>query len=185
MAEEDDCPTPGSLRTLQIVVGAMTVGVAVFLIIVIAVVGLPGKGPDMPVPTYLAIAVAAAMLATRAIVPGVYAAYARRSILAGTWKGYSLIKPARSADLAGSESDAPKLEEVFAARTIAAAAMIESAALFSVVAYLGEHLPLSLGLAVVLLVALAAHVPTRSRTQRWIEGQMRLLEQERQFSRPT
>jgi hypothetical protein len=185
MADERASLAPSFLRTLQIIVVAMTVGVTAFLFVALAVVGPPGKGPSPPVVTYLAIAMAAVMLATRAIAPGIFVAYARRSIAAGTWKGYGGAMPAVSAELAGPDSDVAKLGQVFTGRTIVAAAMIEGAAMFSVVAFLVEHSVLSLGLAIVLLAVLTAHVPTRARAQRWLEEQTRLLNQERQFSQPT
>ena len=69
-------------------------------------------------------------------------------------------------------------------RTIIAVAKRCWKALFSflLVAYLGQHSPLSLGLAVDPFGGfLAAHFPTRSRVERRLEEQARLLSHERQF----
>jgi hypothetical protein len=65
-------------------------------------------------------------------------------------------------------------------KTIFAAAVLEGAAILLLIAHLVEDSPLSLGVAIVLIVVLAAHFPTESRVDGWIEDQTRLLDEERQ-----
>ena len=85
------------------------------------------------------------------------------------------------AEWANQNSDIGKMTQVLVSRTIIAAAIPEGAVFLLLTAYFMEQSPLSLILAVLLIVALAAQIPTRSRLEGWLEGQMRLLDEERAF----
>lgn len=174
-------PPAGLVRTSQIIVAAMVVGCAVFLVIVLAIAGVPGNPPERSDLTYIMLAVAAAMVLARVIVPRIVVAQARRKIREGTWMALQGDMPAAIGDSAWQDSDAGKLAMVLMLRTILATAILEGATFFLLVAYLIEQSPLCLMLAVVLIVALAAHFPTGSSCSAWMKEQLRLLDEERSF----
>jgi hypothetical protein len=169
------------VRTLQIIVAALVVGCSIFLAIVFVIAAGSSKVPDPPLFTYIALAFAAGAVGARLIIPRIFAAQARRKILAGTWGVVGGNSPASDTGPA-EHDDASKLAQVLMARTILAAAILEGAAFLLLIAHLVEHSPLSLAAAIVLIVVLAAHVPTQSRVDRWIEDQTRLLNEERQLA---
>jgi hypothetical protein len=68
-------------------------------------------------------------------------------------------------------------------RTIVAGALLEGVAFFALISYMLEKSPLALLLAVVLIIALAMHFPTRSWADRWIEARLESMDQDRQFGR--
>ena len=169
------------VRTLQIIIGAMVAGCGMFLVIVLVIAGGSSKVSDPPVITYLACTVAAAAVVAHLIIPGIVVAQARRKIVAGTWNIVQRNQPPTSADGA-EQDDVGKLTQWFMVRTIIVAVILEGPVFFLLVAHMLEHSPLSLVLAVVLILALAAQFPTHSRVDRWIEDQTRLLNEERQLA---
>ena len=171
----------GLVRTLQIIVAAMVAGCCAFMAVLLVVVGVPGNPPRTSDVAYVMLAVAAAMVLARVIVPRIVVAQARRKIREGTWTAPKSNLPAAFGDTVWQNSDAGKLAIVLMTQTIVAAAILEGATFLLLVTYLIEHSPLCLGLAVVLLVALAAHFPTVSSCSTWIDEQLRLLDEERAF----
>ena len=79
------------------------------------------------------------------------------------------------------ENEAGRLAFVYQTKTIIAGALLEGCAFFLLVVHMIEGSPISLGAALALILALAMLMPTRGRIVRWIENQLELLEQERQF----
>jgi hypothetical protein len=131
--------------------------------------------------TWAAVAITAMMLPMSMIVPGLIASQNRRNIAAGTWKPASGQYPPGSPFGPESlQSDAGKLAFVYQTQFIIGAALNEGPAFFVLVAYMLEKNPIALGLAILLLVALAARFPTRLRVSSWIDRQQELLTQERQ-----
>jgi hypothetical protein len=63
------------------------------------------------------------------------------------------------------------------------AAIIEGATFLMLIAYMTERFTPVLAIAVVLIVAIAAHMPTRSGVVHWIEDQLRLVDEERSMGR--
>ncbi len=170
------------VRTLQIIVAAMVAGCCVFLAVDLIVANGAGNAADPPLITYIACAFAAAQVVVRLIVPRIAVIQGRRKIAAGTSTMMPRIRPAESE--APLEPDAAaKLAQLLMTRTIIAAAALEGAIFFLLVAFLVEHSPLGLMVAVVLIIALAALFPTRSWADRWIADQMRLLDEQRQLAR--
>jgi hypothetical protein len=169
------------VRTLQTIVAALTVGCVGFLAIVLFMVGGPADSPDLPLLTYAACGVAASMVLARIIVPGIIVAQARRKIRDDAGTSATGKTPAVSVDPTEPDPNAVKLVQVFMTRTIAAAAILEGAVFLLLLAYLFERSPVSLVFVIVLIVALVAHIPTRSRAEGWVEEQMRLLDEERAF----
>ena len=166
----------GLVRMLQILVAALTAGCLCFLVVALAVFGGPKDPSEMPVVTYICSAIAVCLVLARFIVPAIFVAQARRKIRLGTW-----TSPVQhvEADWAKQNDDIGKLTQVLVSQTIIAAAIIEGAVFLLLLAYFMEQSPLSLVLAVLLIVALAAQIPTAARLESWLEEQMRLLDEER------
>jgi len=159
----------------------MTAGCVFFLVIVLALAAGAGQPADVPVVTYAASAMAAAAVCARLILPGVLVAQARRKMRQGASVTGRASLSTVSIDSADQNGDIVKLTQVFATRTITAAALLEGATLLLLIAFMIERSPLSLIFAAMLLLALVALFPTQSRTAAWIEGQQRLLDEERSF----
>ncbi len=170
------------LWTLQIVVGALIAGCVAFLVIVLVLLGGMPDGDEPLLLTYVAIAFAASALIARMVIPGVIISRGRRKIAQGTWRSsqQSTLPPACSKFLEQA-GDAGKLWMLFSTATIVAAAILEGAAFFMLVVVLVEKSPLALIVALMLILGLMLHFPTHPRTVRWIEDQLRLIEQERQL----
>ena len=169
------------LRQSQIVTGALVLGCVTFLGVAIAV---PREAapidPNLPILTYAAVGFAVMALIVRLIVPGIIASATRRKIIAGTWR-LPAHAPARIVEFVQRTGDAGKLAMAFLTRTVVAAALLEGVALVALMAYLLERSPLSLILAGAMILGLLAQVPTQGRLVAWIEEQLGLIEQERQF----
>ena len=86
-------------------------------------------------------------------------------------------------ELPEEAGDAGKLYMLLQSRTIVAAALLESPGFFWGIIHLLTHSPLSLIAAILLILGVAAHFPTRSRVIHWIENQLRLVDEERRFGR--
>jgi len=170
------------VQRLQMVVGTLIAGCVIFLVIVLVIPSGEAPRPDPPMMTYIAVGFAVAGLFARAIVPGIMAAALRRKILQGTWpppQGQGRF--AAVAEFLERTGERGSLAMLFNMRTIVAAAILESAIFFLLCAYLIEHRPGSLVVAVLLLLGLFVHIPTHRQLADWIEDQLRLLEEERQL----
>ena len=75
-----------------------------------------------------------------------------------------------------------RLLGLYNTRTILGGAMLEGAAFFALVTYMVERDPVGLAGAILLILGVALHFPTRSRVIRWSEEQLELLKRERQFA---
>ncbi len=178
-------PLVGLVRTLQIIIVAITLGCVFFFGIALLAGGSPIGFDELPPITLIALVFTAVIAVARCIVPSVFVARARRKIREGTWN----FQPKTGAKIP-SDPDNPKtiiykLAQVFMARTILAAAMLEGAAFFVLVTYLVARSPWSLIAAFVLIIALFAHIPTPNRVSLWIQDQMKLLDEERTLSPPS
>ena len=178
MQESSEPGIVAVVRTSQIIVGALLAGCVAFLVVALVVVGGPSDSIEPTVLTYIASAFATVLVFVRFVVPGIVVAQARCHIRQGTWKGPS---GNLSSNATQQDGDTGKLIQVFMTRTILAAAVLEGAIFFLLVVYLSERSALSLALAVVLIIILAAGFPTVSRVSGWFEEQSRLLDEERSF----
>lgn len=173
-------------RQLQIIVGALVAGTVSFLAIVLVMTAnkaIERLQADLPIMTFVALAFAASAVLARVIAPRIIVTQGRRKILRGTWQPpQGPAASARTAAFLERTGDAGKLAMLLTTRTIVAAAILEGAAFFALVAYMLERSPLSLIVAVALILALILHIPTCSRTVHWIEEQLNLLRQEQQLS---
>ena len=142
----------------QIIVAALVAGCLFFLLIVVLVV--PGKlgswdlGLGKPM-TCVALVVAFGLLAARIIVPGAITAQLLRQLARREPK----------------EPDWKDLFGVYQQTLIIKAAMLEGATFLLLVMHMLERSPWTLALAVVFLLILLMHIPTRPRVDDWIERQ--------------
>jgi hypothetical protein len=164
----------GVVRTSQIIVAALAMGVVTFAVVV--VFGISGgaavKGNLL---TLLAVVFAGAAVVLGLVIPQLITAANRRRILAGTWPSSPNQGPV-------PDSDAGKLALTYVTKMIVGAALFEGGCFFALTAYMIEGQPLSLGAAAALLLCLLAHFPTLARVEAWIEEQLRRLEDERRYS---
>ncbi len=144
------------VRVMQIIVGALLLGVAVFAGIAVFNRQQQNKpGPAVPVVSYTAIGFAVVAFASRLVLMSIFAATARKSF-------------AR----VGSEVDLKRWLDLYQTRMIVGAALLEAPAFCALLGYLVEGAPWALGLAGVMWLALAwLHFPTRERVAAWIAAQ--------------
>jgi hypothetical protein len=180
MPTDDESILDQTTRTTQIIIGALTVGLLAFLVIVLVNPKPPAnvrQGPpkmgvaSVPLFTGIAFVFAAGALTASVVVPKSVVATQRRLIAKGTGDGVSST----------SAGDTGKLAQVFSTQLIIGAALNEGAAFFALMAYMFEHNPASLYLAIVLIAGVALRFPTRDRVGQWMDTQLSLLAQERQF----
>jgi hypothetical protein len=173
---------------LQIIVAALVAGCVFFLVIVLvshgsAVGGAIGDG--LTPLAWFALSFLALMAVTRVVVPAAIVRHGRRTIARGTFS----LSRARQLPLQGDREeleqmgDAGRLFVLYQTKTIVGAALIEGVAFFMMIAYLAERQALALGIAIALILAVAAHMPTRTGVVHWIEDQLRLVEEERSLGR--
>lgn len=153
-----------AVRTMQLITGALLIGVVVFGVIATLVGGKPAapppnQPPPTPILTYMAAGFAFIQLGMRAVVPTVMA---RNSV----------------AHLQGSldDSDASKLRlaGIYQTKMIIGMALCEGAAFFALIAWMTERELIAIGTAGFLVLVMLAAFPTRSRVEGWIRHQIEL-----------
>lgn len=166
------------VRTMQIIVAALMIGVAIFAGIGSFLVfgeqnqagdqnGNEPVGDDVvaaPAPiivAYLGAAFAAVMTAGRFIVPPIIARVLVREVAAG-----------RQIESLSKES----FFGVYQTSLIVASAMLEGVAFFNVVAFITTRQTWSLGIVLGLFVLIGAGFPTLERVEAWSEDQLRDLQ---------
>ncbi len=170
---------------LQTIVAALFIGTLAFLLIVLTngshVKAPPALWPPTPLALVAVVLVGVGLIA-RAVVLWNVTTKGRREIANGT---YTPVAPMRPVKSVVSENDpcrdAKYLLSVFQVKTIISGAMFEGWAFFATMAYMIEGNPISLDLAILLILGVAAHVPTQSRVIGWVEGQLERLEEEKRL----
>ena len=177
-------PVP-PFHALQIIVVAMMLGVTI-LLIVAAAMGptlrpLPEPDEAGPVITYVAIAFAISALFARAVVPNLVVTAGRRKIAQRLAQadGGDGSERATGAEVSQDASVVEELARLFYTKTVIRCAILEGAGMFLGVAYLLEGNRLALGVAILIVLFLALHFPTRSGAAGWTDDQRRRLEQDR------
>jgi hypothetical protein len=164
-------------RQLQIIVFALVVGCVSFMAIAVVVQGgMIANAPDMPIISYVALAMCApVVLAKVVIVPTI------------TNRGCGEIARGQSGSTdapSGAEGgDLMPLVKLYTTKTIIGGALLEGATFLLLVSYLVEGQTLNLVMAMAMIVAIAMHFPTRSRVAAWIESKSDRIDQQRQFVR--
>ena len=182
----DSEPLAPFVRICQVIVGALVMGVVTFLVMVVLIIprfdgGAPvqpqpagaadiGPATALPIITYMALAMGAAVLGLSFVIPQVAVSQARRQIAKGT-----APKPGKTA-----EEDATSLLPIYQTQLIIGAALLEGGAFFATIAYMLERKPLALAAAGVLLAVLLTRFPTVDRVRGWLDRQMDVLQEERQ-----
>jgi di/tricarboxylate transporter len=186
-----------TIRTCQIIVGAMIMGVLSFLAIILFVTtvvlnpppALPGAGAGgpaiagpgnspLPVITYLAVAVGFVNLALSFVIPRMNADRTRRQIALEGPTAVTKGGPSEAKQVYPASYSA-KLAQNYQTQLIIGAALLEGGAFFAAIAYMLERSPLALATAIVLLATLAALFPTSDRVNAWLDRQLELLQEER------
>lgn len=177
MSLEDDILPPGSLRTMQIIAGALLLGVVAFLaIVLIIVLGRPNGAGIAPAGNMLVLSIVAVMfLVVQAplafLVPAFQTRAALRRIAAGTWQ----LPP--GANAASFQTDTSKLLVVRQTSMIIGLALLEGIAFFGCIAYLMEAQPFVLVVVIVAAILMLLIFPTEGRVRAWLEQQSdRLVE---------
>ncbi len=176
---QPDSMADARVRTLQIIVTALALGVMLFLALVLFL----GLGKEMrvddrqPIITYVALACGLAAFVAGPVVSFFVAIASRGKLAAG------LGRPDAPAPTPADPSAEQRLKErimgIFVAKIIIAAAIFEGAALFRCVAYMLDGNRLSAILAAILTAAILMEIPSRDRAKRWLVDQRRLVEQDR------
>lgn len=151
------------VRTMQIICGALMMGVMFFL--GIAVFLHFGKGPQRaqatPIVTYMAAGMAALMIIVRLVISLPVTKSAIQQITA--------IRPL---------NDIHKLDlyGVYQTQMIVGCALLEGAAFFNLVSFIIDGQLWTLGIVAVLLAMMASSFPTFERVDGWAEDQLRQLQ---------
>ncbi|QDT95704.1 hypothetical protein [Gimesia aquarii] len=148
--------------TMMVIWIALIMGVVTFGIVVI-MIGLKGApGDDLPVITYGGIGIAALMLVLRFFVPDMMARNQFKQAM-------------QTAKAEGNEDEEEmlgKFYQIFLTRLIIGMALLEGAAFLNLVAVMAENQPLGFVPVAILLLAMIASVPTKSKLDGWIRNQM-------------
>ncbi len=169
--------------TLQIVTGALLVGSLGFLGVAAVLVHLEMVEPQHDlagVMNLVLLVFLAAEIVARLVVPGMIVAQARSKIAAGTWTLPEAGRSTETASLIERTGDAGRLLVVYQTRTIVAAALLEGVALFAIIVYMLTHSLVGLAIAILLILGLVFHIPSRSGVVHWVENQLQLVDQQRQ-----
>jgi hypothetical protein len=173
---------PKATRVMQIIVGTLTMGVVMFLLIVVLLLDTPARppgagqaAPETRIVTYLALAMgASALVASFAIPKLMVDAGLRQLVKEGA---SSTTKPTGSgAKQVDPSAEARRILPLFQTQLIIGCALAEGGAFFAGIAYMLEHQYLALGVAGVLLAALISRFPTVDRVSGWLDDQLGRLE---------
>jgi hypothetical protein len=179
------------LRTCQIIVAAMIMGVAIFLVIIVVLLpnkpivaeGPGAKGDAIPafggmqLITLAALGLGVSALIMSYVLPGVITANGRQQLRK---KVPPTPRDASEDSRIYPAGDTGPLLAVYQNQLIVGSALNEGAAFFASIAYMLERSPIALGTALVLLAALLARIPTRDRLNAWLDRQLSQLQEERQ-----
>lgn len=172
MGSSDNLTPERRLMAMRIIVSALLGGLAIFAGVAVAYryTGHPAA-PALMVLTYVSIVFTGVLTLCSAVVPAIWAATARRGLLA---------TPATDESGSPAPIAASKWYEIYQSQLIISAALLEGPAFLALIAFLIEGSPASLGLALFLFIMLALKMPSGPRIERWISNQQQLLERERE-----
>jgi hypothetical protein len=176
----------GRVRVMQALIAAMAIGVLAFLVAAFVLhtkIEAINKAHNLGIVTHIALAVGVVALVGGPFLAGALVNAGRRRLAAGAKAARPSTAKATGFedDLTGAE--AVQLSSLLVSRTIINAAIYEGAAMLLCVAFLLNHNLLTAVCSVFLVVALLMQMPTKGRAQRWIEDQLRQLQQEQSVSR--
>lgn len=166
------------VRVIQLIAGALLVGVLLFLGVVLFFVG-QGQvqvRPDPPLLSYMSLGFLATVLAMWFFLPGQIARHQVIKIAKGTWT------PTQSSTCAGFPTDAHKLLAVFQTTSLVGWALLEGAGFMGCVAHMLEAQMFVLVVVGVAVLLMLLTFPTRGCINRWLEIQRSRIEENRPFA---
>ena len=172
------------VKTIQIVVGALIAGCVGFLAVAAVIVSGDAFEPDPEMAQVMNLVLVLFLvgdLIAWAIAPRMMVAQGRRKIADGAWTPPQGSGSGEMVKFIERTGDAGRLFALYMTRTIVACALLEGVAFFAIIVYLVTGSIVGLAIAVVLVIGLALHMPTRGGVLHWIEDQLRLVEQDRQL----
>ena len=152
------------LRGMQIVAGALMMGVLIFAGIAFMI--REKDDGSFPVVSMLGAGMAAVMTVLHFVVPAANVRTERDKFDAGEW---------RATDQEGRYQ---KLIGVYRHKLIIGLAMLEGAAFFNLIAFIVEGKLWTAGIVAGLMFLMAMQFPTQTRVEHWIEDQSQLIERE-------
>jgi hypothetical protein len=179
MIDSDELVPPGRLRTMQIIAGALLMGVAIFLGIVLTIVqvqrGGQGLGPpqSQPILSLMALGTLAFMAVTSVVLPNNMVRQGLRRIARGEFQP-------PSAAAASPTADAEQILGLRQVTLIVSLALIEGPAFLGCIAYLLEGRLYVLGVVGLALALMLIRFPTEGSVRAWMRQQLDWLEQARQ-----
>ncbi len=177
MSNPEEIVSPQRLRTMQIVAGALLMGVLIFLGIVLYMVWIQNKGAgtappaDMPLLSLLAAVFFVIQAPLSFLIPQFLTRNALGQIASGNWKA----PPGFNA--ADFPSDASKLLGIRQTAMIVGLALLEGAAFFACIAYLLEAQPWVLAIILVSVLLMMMNFPTEGRVRSWLALQAEQLDE--------
>lgn len=135
---------------MQIVTGALVMGVLMFAAIAVIAVGAMDEGPAGRIVSMIAAGMAGIAFVAHLIVPGIVARQAVRHV---------------------NVDDTEDLYVVYRTKLIIGLALLEGAAFFCIVTYIIEQQWWTLGIAGGLALWMLIAFPSRHRVEQWIETQ--------------
>lgn len=167
-----------TVRTLQIVVGALIMGVISFGVVTQFI---PRNKPaDNELMFYIGLGMTVFILIGRVLVSSQFVTANRKHLIDGDW---SSGKNNSGNQLPDDATDADRLYLVFNMYTILRAALHEGAAFLNLVMYLPSGNIGSFAVAAAMLLLMLVEFPTRSRADDWVNEQLALIDAEKSFSR--
>ncbi len=165
-------------RTLQIIIGALALGVAGFAMVVLWLQPERAAVAGRHINSLIASSMAVVALMASMIVPRVIGASMRRAIAAGKPLGQNIPAP-----VATELGDVGALTAVYQTTRIVAAAILDAAACYNLVAYMLEQQSINLVFAAALLVAILGKFPTRGTVEYWLNNELKQIEELRMFGK--
>lgn len=156
-----------AVRTMQIIAGALMIGVMLFTIVAVVAHGGRARN-DIFLPLLFVLITVPAIIA-RFIVPMMLVDFYRRKIVAAVQDG----------ELKSSADVAARLFGVYQTKLIISLALLEGGAFLNNVAYIVAGQWWSLATAGILLLMMAIQFPTRNRLEYWVHEQLQLMEMDR------
>ena len=139
-----------AVRVMQIIAGALVMGVVTFGLVAVFIVGAFDEPADGFIISAIAAAFASGAFVMHLVVPGMMTASSRGDAAA---------------------ADESSLYQIYQVRMIVGLAMLEGAAFFNIIATILEHNWWSLAIAGVLVLWMLAMFPTTTRVKHWVETQ--------------
>lgn len=161
------------VRTMQIIVAALCLGVLSFLMVVLLIGATKPPGQESaPFLTYIAAGMAVGAVIVSMLLPSII----QRSPQVTTTNPMAGDSHSRGANVPATEKLGP-LAQLYQTQLIVRCAILEGSAFFCLVSYMIEQHVLGLVAAVVLLLIMLTHFPTQPRVETWIDTRLAEKEQ--------